>query len=264
LDQHERQHGPVRFEFDLEAVPPVRGSAVELTQLLVNIVSNAIDAMTAGGVITIRLFQQSGEIVLTVADTGPGIPREIIDRCFEPYVTSKPTGSGLGLSVCFGIVRRHHGVISARNTRPAGGAEFTIRLPVNRSGVPAADATSPRLRDRPTMLVIDEDLAHLASAAGQLTEYGYDVTTAGSGDAGLQLAHLREFDAIIVDTAMARTSGIGLALTLQRTRPRQLVILSSWGAVSGEDLPEALRRHPRLSKPFSAGEIAAAVSSARD
>lgn len=133
LDQHAR-HGPVQIKLDIVPVPKVPGHVVELAQMLVNLTNNAIDAMTGGGVVTIHLSSHGSTVLLTVSDTGPGIPPEIIDRCFEPYVTTKPEGSGLGLSVCLGIVKRHQGHISVENVGPTGSAVFTIRLPAVGTG----------------------------------------------------------------------------------------------------------------------------------
>ncbi len=116
------------------AVPPAPVEAeVDRTQLhsvLVNLLLNALDAMPGGGRLEAALDERPGGVVqLQIADTGPGIPADLLGgRLFDPFVSSKPTGTGLGLSIARRIVDEHHGTIRADN-RPEGGACFTIRLP---------------------------------------------------------------------------------------------------------------------------------------
>lgn len=113
-----------------EDLPAVRGEADALTQLVLNLLLNAADAIEGEGAITIAIEALEDELVLTVDDSGPGIAPELRDRLFEPFVTTKPAGSGtgLGLAVCWTIVERAGGSISALEA-PSGGARFVVRLP---------------------------------------------------------------------------------------------------------------------------------------
>lgn len=117
----------------------VRGGEVRLQQVLVNLISNAADAMGTGGVIAIGLSEGAGRVRLTVRDTGTGIADP--ERIFDPFYTTKEVGAsegmGLGLSISYGIVKSFGGEISGRN-RPEGGAEFTIELEAVRQGAAAA------------------------------------------------------------------------------------------------------------------------------
>jgi two-component system C4-dicarboxylate transport sensor histidine kinase DctB len=110
----------------------VNGYAVQLEQVLLNLIGNAIDAVSAmpRGEITIRAKAADDTVVIAVADNGHGIPAELISRIFDPFVTTKPVGNGLGLglSISYGIVQDFHGAIRAAN-RPEGGAEVVIELP---------------------------------------------------------------------------------------------------------------------------------------
>ncbi len=116
------------FETDL---PPVFASQEMLKQVFLNLVINSRDAMPDGGTLKFSALARDGEIRIRVADTGPGIPDEHLPRIFEPFFTTKEgaTGTGLGLSVCFGIIREHGGRIIAGNDAK-GGAVFEISLPI--------------------------------------------------------------------------------------------------------------------------------------
>jgi PAS domain S-box-containing protein len=121
----------IRISLDLELtdVPEVMANPTELRRVLANLVLNAVDAMPEGGHLAISLREHGGEAVIEVRDTGTGMPPEIMHRCFEPYVTTKEKGAGIGLSICHGIVERHGGRLQVRSA-PQEGTVFTIFLPV--------------------------------------------------------------------------------------------------------------------------------------
>jgi two-component system C4-dicarboxylate transport sensor histidine kinase DctB len=110
----------------------VGGYAVQLEQVLVNLIRNALDALAEVKKPTIDISVRATDdnVRISIADNGPGIPAELIDRIFDPFVTSKPVGKGLGLglSITYGIVQDFHGHMAAAN-RSEGGAEFTVELP---------------------------------------------------------------------------------------------------------------------------------------
>lgn len=136
----------IRVERDLP-VDPVRVTAdpEQLKQVLLNLCLNAIDAMGDGGTLTVTLHTPSagGTIEIDVEDTGPGISTAVRERMFEPFVSSKPSGTGLGLTISRRIVEGHGGTISAANRTPCG-ARFRIKLPVdgNRAGVLEAERSN--------------------------------------------------------------------------------------------------------------------------
>jgi two-component system, NtrC family, sensor kinase len=108
----------------------VRGSAHELTQVVVNLLLNAADAVGGEGHVLIELTAEEGRVALAVSDSGPGIPSQVLDKLFEPFVTTKPVGkgTGLGLAVCHAVVQRLGGTIHGENLARQG-ARFTVRLP---------------------------------------------------------------------------------------------------------------------------------------
>jgi signal transduction histidine kinase len=112
-------------------VPDIPGDESQIRQIIMNLVVNAIHAMPAGGRLTLTTLCRGGEILLSVRDSGPGIPANIREKIFLPFFTTKDVdqGTGLGLSVAHGIVRAHRGRIMVGG-REGEGAEFTVVLPV--------------------------------------------------------------------------------------------------------------------------------------
>ncbi len=126
-------HGnQVGVELDLAPdLPDVRIAADQLTQVFLNLAVNAAEAMDSGGrlAVTSRLDESGDWVDINFADTGPGIPIDVLPHIFEPFFTTKTTGSGLGLAVSYGIVERHGGLLTV-NSRPGAGTTFSVRLPV--------------------------------------------------------------------------------------------------------------------------------------
>jgi C4-dicarboxylate-specific signal transduction histidine kinase len=131
-----------KVELD-ENLPPIKGDANRLEQVFINLVLNARDALlkagkNAGGleelprpkVVTIRSFLEANKVVVTVSDTGPGIPEELKSRVFEPFFTTKDRGegTGLGLSISYRIIRDHRGTVELDNAE-TGGAVFRVTIP---------------------------------------------------------------------------------------------------------------------------------------
>jgi two-component system, NtrC family, sensor kinase len=128
-----RALGVVDVELDLGPLPPIACFPAKINQVVMNLLSNAIDASPRGGRITVRTRGDDRSVTIEVIDEGPGVPAELVDRIFDPFFTTKPPGSGtgLGLSISYGIVEDHGGTIGVE-TPPGGGARFTVTLP--RSG----------------------------------------------------------------------------------------------------------------------------------
>lgn len=125
-----RWHGRAKIQAEVQRgeVPPIMGRTSELREALVNVILNAVDAMPNGGRLTLSSRRAGDRVVLEIADTGVGIPSEIQPRIFDPFFTTKAEGSGLGLSVAYGIVRQHHGEMSVQSG-PDGGTTFRLALP---------------------------------------------------------------------------------------------------------------------------------------
>jgi len=122
-------------ELQFEPLPSIRCSPGKINQVLLNVIANAIQAVSEGGHIRIATRRSEGGVAVSVKDDGHGVPPGIIGRIFDPFFTTRPRGegTGLGLSVSYGIIRDHHGRIDVKS-EPGKGAEFTIWLPAGGAG----------------------------------------------------------------------------------------------------------------------------------
>ena len=222
----------ILVEADLRPVPRILGSESELRELLTNLIFNAVDAMPEGGNIRIRTgLREAGssdatpQVFLEVSDTGTGMTDEVRRRCLEPFFSTKgERGTGLGLPMVFGIVKRHRGTLDIEST-VGKGTTFVVLLP--------ADATQTReVKTRTAVpigplrvLVVDDE----PIARDVLTEYlagdGHHVETAVNGREGFDKFKIGDFSLVITDRAMPEISGDQLATMVKEQAPRTPVVL---------------------------------------
>ncbi|MBI5688807.1 MAG: PAS domain S-box protein [Verrucomicrobia bacterium] len=227
---------------------PVIGHATQVYQILLNLSVNACDAMPDGGKLTIEArnveldeaFARANPdarvgrfVEIRVADTGCGIPAEIIDRIFDPFFTTKELGkgSGLGLSTVVGILKSHRGFVTVQS-EVGDGTEFRVFLPVASSGpnqAPAeTGAATARGRGEKVLLVDDEaSIRHVLGRA--LSDAGYEVLVASNGDEALRQARAssRELRAVILDMMMPGLDGLQVVRQLREFQPLLPIVACS-------------------------------------
>jgi two-component system cell cycle sensor histidine kinase/response regulator CckA len=261
------------IDFQVDTAPALRPVIVDpgsLEMILMNLVLNAAHAMPRGGTVTvstedIRPGEPSARVALHVTDTGHGMDEETVRRAFDPFFTTKEpgTGTGLGLATVHGIVTQSGG--DARiESWPGEGTTVTVCLPAtDEEPRPAAVRTLQPFTGGGSTLVVDDDELVRTVTAAMLESHGYTVTIAANPAEAIDLVGegLRP-DVVVSDMVMPRLSGTQLAEQLRTLAPDTRFVLMSG------DLAHALRGESRqadvvyLDKPFSAGEIAAAVRQA--
>jgi signal transduction histidine kinase/ActR/RegA family two-component response regulator len=251
-------------------LPQVMADADQLAQVVVNLVTNADQAIARSGRpgrIRVATGYHAGtrSVELTVADNGPGIPVAIRKRVFEPFFTTKEVneGTGIGLALCHRVVASHGGRIRLEET-PGGGATFVVRLPVAPAGRPAAvapEATAGATARAPLLVVDDEpDVAELIREI--LTRQGFQVDHAPSGEAALAMIASRRYALVLSDLAMPGLGGRGLYAALLRDHPE---VAGRVAFVTGDTMGPAARAflagtdRPRLEKPIAPDELRALV-----
>ena len=187
----------------------VEGQPSELYEVLVNLIKNGLEAMPHGGFLTISTARQDDSIQVTVADSGHGIPEAHFQRIFEPFFTTKgPKSSGLGLSSCYGIVKKHMGEMHVRSI-PGQGSAFTIILPLAQR--PAMQARRKRVsleRHKLNFLVIDDEVNILKMMEMFFEDTEVDIVTALTAEAGLRAIRNDHFDVILCDLGMDDINGL--------------------------------------------------------
>lgn len=243
----------VCIETDLQPVPVIRGNEAELREVLTNLILNAVDAMPTNGAITIRTNRDGEDVILEMSDTGAGMSKEVEQRCFEPFFSTKgEKGTGLGLSMAYGIISRHEGTISVKG-REGKGTTFTIRLPVYKKPRAESKRTEAGVNLPPLHVLLVDDKPMARDAITQyLTTDGHTVETAANGREGLEKFHAGRFNLVITDQAMPDMSGEQLAIAIKQIAPNKpIIMLTGFG-----DMMQASNEMPRgieylVSKPIT-------------
>lgn len=227
----------VNLLLDLEEGCLVQGKENEMFEVLVSLISNAAEALPAGGAIEVKAGKEADEVVVRIRDTGIGITEDDLPRVFQPFWSTRGVGigKGMGLAVTHGLVKRHGGTISVQS-KAGEGTTFTIRLPlapapVTKSEQPPISTSKASL----TILIIEDEL-HIATLLERiLTKAGHRVFKTLSGEEGLAVAHKEQVDLVICDLGMPGMNGwdVGKAIrSIYRekgiTKP-PFVLLTGWG-----------------------------------
>lgn len=247
------RHG-VRAETSLPpSLPAVLADAKQIQQVLVNLITNAAQAMhaQASGTLLVRAHSDAGLVHVEVEDSGPGIPAETLPRIFDPFFSTKDTGTGLGLSVSYAIVHAHGGDLTVRST-PGHGTTFTLQLPC--AAVAAAAAPAPH-----TVLLVDDDDDVADTLRSMLEREGLAVQRVASGQEALAALAGSDYDAIFLDVRMPDLSGPEIYARLLESRPdlarRVAFVTGGLWRSDNRALREQLPSQPLLSKPCTTAQI---------
>ncbi|MDE3214833.1 MAG: PAS domain S-box protein [Gemmatimonadota bacterium] len=253
-----------------EGLAPVIGDARQLQQVCLNLVTNATQAMAgaggAGGALTVTTRSADGTVVLEIADTGPGIPAELRNRVFEPFFTTKKEGegTGLGLSVSYGIVTAHEGRIEIAQTSPRG-TTFRVTLPAAEATVAGGAVAEPPLVLRSPiagtrLLFVDDEPAICGGVTAYARARGFTVITASSGEAALEILRETNVDAVVCDIRMPGMDGFAFHNWLRLERPG---LATRTVFITGDVVTASSRRtvrQPMLAKPFTFERLEASVT----
>jgi signal transduction histidine kinase len=238
----------------IKATPFVAGQESALREVLTNLIFNAVDAMPQGGRISLETSIDGDHAVIRVRDNGTGMTESVRQRCLEPFFSTKgERGTGLGLSMVYGIIERHRGKLEIESA-PGQGTTFIIRLPVADTSTALdlensaqAGAISPL-----NVLIVDDEPRVLEVVSEYLRCDGHSVSTALNGREGLEKFRRNQFDLVVLDRVMPEMSGDQTARFIKQVNDLvPVIMLTGFGAlieVSGSQ-PAAV--DVVLSKPVT-------------
>ncbi|MGH7562212.1 MAG: PAS domain S-box protein [Gemmatimonadales bacterium] len=275
----------IEIRLKLSARPStLLGDHSQLANSVLNLALNARDAMPQGGSLAFATSVQMLEadfcsrhadltpgrhLVLTVSDTGIGMPPETVARAFEPFFTTKPPGkgTGLGLAMVYGTIKAHRGLVTVAS-QPGAGTTFTVYLPLTADEVkaPATNAARP-VRGAGRVLLVDDEQVIRDLARRMLERVGYTVETAGNGVEAVERVRQAgaPYDVIVLDWNMPRMGGREACRAIRAVRPDARIVLAS--GVAETAMPEDLARDGFsgvVQKPYNLAELSRVVAEQLD
>lgn len=272
------RHPAAAIETDLSpSLPAISGSPAHLSKVIMNLVTNAFEAMPRGGTLTIQTVTETlnrlysgytritpGDyVVLKVRDTGVGIAPADLARIFEPYYSKKRmgiSGSGLGLSVVYGVVKDHHGYYDILS-EIGRGTEFILYFPVAEAPSTVVRTETGIAGGTERILVIDDSPEQRELAADILAPLGYSVATAADGAAGVRFLRENRVDLVLLDMIMEPGfDGLDTYREIIKIHPGQkAIIVSGFAATDRVEQARLLGAGNYVRKPYTREIIAAAV-----
>ncbi|MDY0039081.1 MAG: ATP-binding protein [Desulforhabdus sp.] len=278
-------HSNVTFETCLDSdLLNVSGSPVQLLKVLINLVSNAAEAIPNGGRVTIETenryierpikgydeVREGDYVVLRVADTGGGISEQDLKRIFEPFFTKKVmgrSGTGLGMTVVWGSVKDHNGYIDI-DSADGRGTSFSVYLPVTREGITPKehDLSIEDYRGDEKILVIDDIDEQRLIASAMLKKLGYSVATCASGEEAVEYLRKNRANLIVLDMILeGGMDGLETYQQILQVEPGQKAIIASGFSETGRvKQAEQLGAGAYLKKPYTLAKLGLAVRTALD
>ena len=276
-----KYHSDVKFNINMEEdLLNIKGSPIHLSKTLMNLVSNAAEAISGEGQVIIQTenrcldqpirgydYMQKGDyVVLTVSDTGRGIPAKDVNKIFEPFYTKKVmgrSGTGLGLAVVWGTVKDHNGYINVQSEEEKGSI-FTIYFPVSwedAARTEASPATEEYMGHGESILVVDDVKEQRELAVNMLARLGYQVATAASGEEAINYLRKNNADLVVLDMIMdPGIDGLSTYEGILEIKPGQkAVIVSGFSETERVKKAQGLGAGEYVRKPYILKNIALAI-----
>jgi signal transduction histidine kinase/ActR/RegA family two-component response regulator len=267
-DQAQRKGTQIELIKQLEDVPSILGNPSELREVFTNIIFNAVDAMPEGGQLTISTKPQTDSWVeVRISDTGIGMTEEVKKRVFDPFFTTKGvTNSGLGMSVSYGIIKRHGGEILIES-EVGRGTTFILHLALGfvereceeKALKPIKEVRSARI------LVIDDEVSVREVLSQMLRVKGHQVVAASDGEEGIERFKNETFDLVFTDLGMPKISGWEVGKTIKEMNPKvPVVMITGWGLELNREKMNESGIDLIVSKPFQFDQVVELVSEAME
>jgi signal transduction histidine kinase/DNA-binding response OmpR family regulator len=258
----------IDLQIDVPDRLPILGDYSGISQALMNLCTNARDAMPAGGQLRIEAKKIGNHAELIVSDSGQGMKRKTIEQCFDPFFTTKPIGkgTGLGLSTTYGIVKSHDGLIHVES-KPRKGTTITMTFPLTEVDAAVEEAPRPAAKisygNGETILVVDDEEEILRAMQNLLNGLGYQSAIASSGKDALEKYEAMKPEVVLMDINMPEMDGANCAEKILDINPDAKIAFITGYQVEGlDEFGERIKNSVKtfLTKPVELADLSATLS----
>ena len=261
--------GEITYDIDkagLKEVQTVLGSPSELREVFVNIINNALDAMTGGGRISFCTWRKDYTVFVSISDTGEGMTEEVRKRIFDPFFTTKRAErSGLGMSVAYSIITGHGGKIEVES-EAGKGATFTMSIPITREAPQQAVSPEPprKIKANKLRILVVDDEARICSVLNKyFSRDGHEVRSVNSGTEAIKLLKNEEFGLVLCDLVLPDMSGHDVVKVIDELDKRPKVgLITGWDEKIETKSKEELKVDFLIRKPFDFSKLANHINEA--
>ena len=261
--------GEITYDIDkagLKEVQTVLGSPSELREVFVNIINNALDAMTGGGCITFRTLSKDDTVFVSISDTGEGMTEEVRKRVFDPFFTTKRAErSGLGMSVAYSIITGHGGKIEVES-EAGKGTTFTMSIPITREAPQQAVSPEPpwKIKAKKLRILAIDDEEEICSVLNKyFSRDGHDIKSVNNGTEAIKLLKNEEFGLVLCDLVLPDMSGHDVVKVINELDKRPKVgLITGWDEKIETKSREELKVDFIIRKPFDFSKLANHINEA--
>jgi len=259
---NEAQAGGIDYKMDtknMKDVPPIACNPTEIREVFINIIKNSLDAMPDGGGISFSTYSDDNNVFVNISDTGKGMSENVKKHIFDPFFTTRtPEGTGLGMSMAYGIMNRHGGKIKVESELGSG-STFKLQFPIQTKV--AKTIEEPKQEQKTSnrnlsILTVDDDEMIRNIIEQFLSRDGHNIKTVDNGADAIKIIGNEDFDLVLCDLAMPNVFGYDVIKSLNRLKKRPKIgIISGW---DDETLPgesNEVKVDFYLKKPFKSADL---------
>ncbi|MCF6147646.1 MAG: PAS domain S-box protein [Candidatus Kuenenia sp.] len=255
------QGGGIKFNINtdgLKKVGKIKGNPSELREVVMNIVNNALDAMPKGGTLCILTWEDEDTIYLSISDTGTGMSEDVKLKIFDPFFTNKKRGTGLGLSVAYGIIKRHGGRINVSSTVGMG-STFLLSFPSSKDDCEeeTVEKTEGKKGMRGNKILVVEDEVVIGKVLYNfLSEEGYAVEHIDDGKEALDRLKVEKYDLVLCDLGMPEVSGWDIMQAIETLDEKPKVGVITGFLNTADSFPDKeIKANFVVNKPFDLEDV---------
>ena len=249
----------VNYNMNLEGmknVSPIMCNPLEIEDVFINIMNNALDAMPVGGNISFSTWSVDDSVFVGISDTGEGMSEDVMKNVFDPFFTTKsPEGTGLGMSMAYGIITRHGGSVEVKSELGKG-STFTLQFPIATKAVSPIEAPEPETTEKALHILTVDDEEAIGSMLNEvLSSSGHKVETVDNGADAIDLIKSEDYDLVLCDLVMPDVSGADVIKFINESKKRSKIgLITGWG---GKQAPIEDGMHVDfiVRKPFDFEEL---------